>query len=88
MRGTAVLTAWCDALPDRYMEFVESRCRANTVLATASELKVYFSAVTRSPLGVVPRDVLGFIAAQHKPRGDGRVVRLVDGGSGLLSRTI
>ena len=77
-----------DALLDRYMEFVESRCRPNTVLATASDLKVFFSVVAKPPVEVVAQDVLGFIAAQRKPRGDGRVVRLVDGGSGLSSRTI
>ena len=77
-----------DVLLDRYLEFVESRCRPNTVLATASDLKVFFSVVAKPPVEVVPQDVLGFIAAQRKPRGDGRVVRLVDGGSGLSSRTI
>jgi integrase/recombinase XerD len=77
-----------DVLLDRYMEFVESRCRPNTVLATASDLKVFFAVVAKPPVEVVPQDVLGFIAAQRKARGDGRVVRLVDGGSGLSSRTI
>jgi len=75
-------------LLDRYLEFVESRCRPNTVLACVSDLKVFFAVVAKPPLEVVPQDVLGFIAAQRKPRGDGRVVRLVDGGSGLSSRTI
>ncbi len=28
---------------DRYLEFVESRCRPNTVLAAASDLKIFFS---------------------------------------------
>jgi integrase/recombinase XerD len=58
------------------------------LLAAASDLKVFFAAVDRPPLEVTSADVLGFIAAPRKPRGDGRVVRLVDGGSGLSARTI
>jgi site-specific recombinase XerD len=73
---------------DRYLEFVESRARRNTLLATASDLKVFFAAVGRPPLEVTSADVLGFITAQRRPRGDGRVVRLVDGGSGLSAGTI
>jgi site-specific recombinase XerC len=32
--------------------------------------------------------VLGFLAEQRSPRGDGRVVRLADGEAGLSARTI
>jgi integrase/recombinase XerD len=77
-----------DPLLDRYLEFVGSRARHNTLLAAASDLKLFFAAVARPPLEVTPTDVLGFIAAQRKPRGDDRVVRLADGGSGLSARTI
>jgi site-specific recombinase XerD len=73
---------------DRYLEFVESRCRPNTLLATASDLKVFLAVVDKPVVDVSPQDVLGFIAAQRKPRGDARIVRLADGGSGLSSRTI
>jgi site-specific recombinase XerD len=73
---------------ERYLEFVESRCRPNTLLAAASDLKVFFAVVDRPVVDVTAQDVLGFIAAQRKPRGDGRIVRLSDGGSGLSSRTI
>ena len=37
------------ALVDEYLEFVAARCRPNTVLATAYDLKVFFSVVGREP---------------------------------------
>jgi site-specific recombinase XerD len=49
---------------------------------------VFFSVVDKPVVEVGAQDVLGFISAQRKPRGDGRIVRLADGGSGLSSRTI
>jgi integrase/recombinase XerD len=75
-------------LLDRYVEFVAARCRPNTVAATVSDLRVFFSVTAKDPLHVTPGDVLGFIAEQRRPRGDGRVVRLADGESGLSARTI
>ena len=77
-----------DPVLDRYLEFVESRCRPNTVLAAASDLKIFFSVIRKPAAEVVPADVLEFITAQRKAHGDGRIVRLVDGESGLSSRTI
>jgi len=77
-----------DPVLDRYLEFVESRARHNTVLATASDLKAFFRVVGKAPADVTPADVLGFVTEQRKPRGDGRVVRLADGESGLAARTI
>ena len=73
---------------DRYLEFVEARARHNTLLAAASDLRAFFSIVEKAPSEVVPADVFGFVAAQRKSSGDGRIVRLVDGESGLSSRTI
>ena len=70
---------------DRYLEFVAARARPNTVLATGYDLKVFFAAVPKDPAEVTTADVLGFITAQ---RGDRKVVRLVDGESGLSARTI
>jgi site-specific recombinase XerD len=70
---------------DRYLEFVSARARPNTVLATGYDLKVFFSVVSKDPAEVTTADVLGFITAQ---RGDRKVVRLVDGESGLSARTI
>ena len=76
-----------EPLLDRYLEFVESRCRPNTVLAAASDLRAFFAVVERRPVEVTSADVLEFIAAQRRPRGDGRVVR-IDGSAGLASSTI
>lgn len=73
---------------DRYLAFVASRCRPNTVLATACDLRAFFAVVAKEPEHVVTADVLHFIQEQRRPRGDGRVVRLADGESGLSSRTI
>ncbi|HET6910902.1 MAG TPA: tyrosine-type recombinase/integrase [Mycobacteriales bacterium] len=72
---------------DRYLAFVASRARWNTVLATASDLRAFFGVVDKLPHEVVTADVLGFIAEQREPRHE-RVVRLSDGESGLSSRTI
>jgi site-specific recombinase XerD len=77
-----------DPLLDRYLEFVESRARHNTLLATASDLRAFFAVVAKPAPEVSTADVLEFISEQRRPRGDGRVVRLADGESGLSSRTI
>jgi site-specific recombinase XerD len=75
-------------LVDRYVEFVGARCRPNTVVATRSDLGVFFSVVDKPPVEVTASDVLEFIAVQRRPRGDGKVVRLADGEAGLSARTI
>jgi site-specific recombinase XerD len=72
----------------RYVEFVGARCRPNTVLATVSDLRVFFSVVDKDPVAVTPADVFEFITVQRRGDGDGRVVRLADGGSGMTARTI
>ena len=77
-----------DPVLDCYLEFVESRPRHNTLLATASDLKTFFAVVDKAPAEVTPADVLGFITEQRKPKGDGRIVRLADGEAGLSARTI
>lgn len=55
-------------LVDDYLEFLEGRCRPNTVLAAAYDLRVFFVVVDKPPAGVVPADVLGFITAQRTGR--------------------
>jgi len=50
---------------DRYLDFVAGRCRPNTVLATAYDLKVFFSVVGKAPAQVNTSDVLGFITRQR-----------------------
>jgi integrase/recombinase XerD len=74
-------------LLDEYLEFVAGRCRPNTVLATAFDLKVFFGIVGKAPAEVTVADVLGFITAQ-RTGGDGRQLRSVDTGSGVSSRTV
>ncbi|WP_406381472.1 tyrosine-type recombinase/integrase [Streptomyces sp. NBC_00117] len=76
------------ALVDDYLEFVAARCRPNTLLATAYDLKVFFSVVPKEPADVVTADIFAFITAQKKPRRGPKVVRLEDGEAGLSARTI
>ena len=77
-----------DEVLARYVEFVAARCRPNTVLATVSDLRVFFSVIDKDPVAVTPADVFEFITVQRRGAGDGRVVRLADGGSGMAARTI
>ncbi|HUI05218.1 MAG TPA: tyrosine-type recombinase/integrase [Acidimicrobiales bacterium] len=85
-------TAWPASLGhpqlDRHLEFVAARSRPNTVLATASDLKLFFASVGKEPLEVTTADVMAFIAAQRAPRTTGRIVRLADGETGLSAHTI
>ena len=54
-----------EPLLDAYLDFVAARCRPNTVLATAFDLKVFFAVVGKPPAEVSPADVLGFVTAQR-----------------------
>ena len=72
-------------LVDGYLEFCRARCRPNTILAIAWDLKTFFVTVGRAPTRVTSGDVLSFIRAQSSP--GGTVVRL-DGSSGMSARTI
>jgi hypothetical protein len=58
------------------------------LLATAYDLKVFFSVVPKEPTDVVTADIFAFITAQKKPRRGPKVVRLEDGEAGLSARTI
>lgn len=73
---------------DEYIAFVAARARPNTWLATAFDLKVFFSVVAKEPGAVTTADVFGFIQAQRAPRHGRKVVRLEDGEAGLAVRTI
>jgi integrase/recombinase XerD len=88
-RAGAVSVVLGHPLLDDYLEFVAGRSRTNTLLATAYDLKVFFSVVGKAPAEVTTSDVLAFITAQREPRhGGGKVVRLADGQAGLSARTI
>lgn len=75
-------------LLDDYLELVAARARPNTVLATAYDLKVFFSVIDKDPVEVATVDVLAFIKAQRTPRRGAMVVRIEDGEAGLSARTI
>ena len=75
-------------LLDDYLAMVAARCRPNTVLATAFDLKVFFTVVGKDAAEVNDADVLSFIRAQRQPRRGVGVVRIEDGEAGLSARTI
>jgi integrase/recombinase XerD len=75
-------------LLDSYLELVTARARWNTVLASAFDLKVFFSVVSKDPVDVDTVDVLAFIKAQREPRHGATVVRIEDGEAGLSACTI
>ncbi|MGA9859883.1 MAG: site-specific integrase, partial [Solirubrobacteraceae bacterium] len=75
-------------LLDAYLDLVSARGRPNTLLASAFDLKVFFSIIDKEPVDVVATDVLTFLKAQREPRRGAKVVRLEDGESGLSARTI
>jgi site-specific recombinase XerD len=74
-------------LLDEYLEFLAGRCRPNTVLAVAYDLKVFFTAVGKSPRGVRPADVLAFMTAQ-RAGGEGRLQAAGAGAGGVSARTL
>ncbi len=47
--GGCCRSVWGAGLLARYVEFVAGRCRPNTVLATVSDLKAFFTVIDRSP---------------------------------------
>ena len=74
-------------LLDEYLEFLAGRCRPNTVLAVAYDLKVFFTVVKKTPRQVRPADVLAFMTAQ-RTGGDGRLQAADPGGGGVSARTL
>jgi site-specific recombinase XerD len=74
-------------LLDEYLEFVAGRCRPNTVLAVAYDLKVFFTVVKKTPRRVRAVDVLEFITAQ-RTGGEGRLQVAGPGAGGLSARTV
>ncbi len=72
----------------RYLEFVAGRCRPNTVIATGSDLRIFFATIDVHPVDVTSADVFAFIAAQRRGPDGSQVVRLSDGETGLAARTI
>ena len=54
-------------LLDEYLEFLAGRCRPNTVLAVAYDLKVFFTAVAKSPRRGLGQNTAKPAAASHCP---------------------
>jgi len=77
-------------LLDEYLEFLAGRCRPNTVLAVAYDLKVFFTVVGKNPKRVKAADVLAFMTAQRTGRSSAaEIVQPVDGErSGVSTRTL
>ena len=73
-------------LLDEYLEFLAGRCRPNTVLAVAYDLKVFFTVVAKPPRRVRPVDVLAFMTTQ-RTGGDGRL-QVADASAGVSARTL
>jgi integrase/recombinase XerD len=74
-------------LLDECLEFLAGRCRPNTVLAVAYDLKVFFTVVRKPPRRVRPVDVLAFMTAQ-RTGGDGRLQMAGAGTGGVSARTL
>ena len=75
---------------DEYLEFLAGRCRPNTVLAAAFDLKVFFTVVDKTPEQVRPADVLAFMTAQRTGHHTaGEQLQVVAGESaGVSARTL
>jgi len=52
---------------DEYLEFLHSRCRPNTWLNYAHDLKVFFNSVDKAVVEVTTADVLHFMQSQTQP---------------------
>ncbi len=77
-------------LLDDYLIFVAGRCRPNTVLATAYDLKVFFTVIGKAPQDVVPADVLAFMTTQRTGQSGSGPLRAVaaSAGSRMSARTV
>src|SRR5258706_14743873 len=60
-------------LLDEYLEFLAGRCRPNTVLAVAYDLKVFFTVVAKPPRRVPPTEALGVLTARRTRAGPPRL---------------
>jgi integrase/recombinase XerD len=59
---------WLDLdLVDEYLEFLHSRCRINTWINYAHDLKVFFNTIDKSVVDVTTADVLRFMQCQTQP---------------------
>ena len=77
-----------DDVVARNLAFVAGRCRPNTLIASESDLRMFFAVIDKHPVEVTPADVFALIAAQRRGPDGAQVVRLGDGETGLSARTI
>ena len=78
-------------LVDEYLEFLEGRCQPNTVLAAASDLRVFFGVVGKPPAEVEAADVLAFITAQRTGSSNEQRLQAIDpveGRAGVAVSTV
>jgi len=78
-------------LVDEYLEFLEGRCRPNTVLAAGYDLRVFFTVVGKAAEEVRAADVLGFITAQRTGRSSTEPLQPAsadDGSAGVSTSTV
>ena len=78
-------------LVDDYLEFLAGRCRPNTVLAAAYDLRVFFTVVDKPVQDVRAGDVFAFITAQRTGTNSGAGLRPIRAGQqpgGLTSSTV
>lgn len=75
-------------LVDAYLELVAARLRANSTLAIAYDLKVFFTVIDKDPLEVRRVDIVSFVREQRTSRDGTNVVRLTDGSGGLALSTV
>jgi integrase/recombinase XerD len=75
------------SLADEYLEFLAGRCRPNTVLAVAYDLKVFLTATGKPPEAVTTADVLAFMTAQ-RAGGRGRLQVAGQDTAGVSARTL
>lgn len=87
--GEPVLRLGIEVLDD-YLDFVAGRCRPNTTLATAYDLRVFFTVVGKAPEKVRPADVLAFMTAQRAGQASiaGPARPVDDNARGVSNRTL
>lgn len=77
-------------LLDAYLEFLEGRCRPNSVLAAGFDLQVFFTVVPKPPALVTSADVLRLITAQRTGAPGAKAVAAVPeaAAGGVSTRTV
>jgi integrase/recombinase XerD len=75
------------SLADEYLEFLAGRCRPNTVLAVAYDLKVFFTTAGKPAEAVTTADVLAFMTSQRAGR-QGRLQVVGEHAAGVSARTL